>query len=159
MHAMLVATEEILVRTRGIRPNAQGGPKEQILARLAEVLARETGAAPISDPLATLSQGLEAIATADRDELAQRARLIAMLVARLERLREIGPVRDRAIEDELAPWRVRVEAALRSRTRSLVELTALSRMFEEIEISRFAPKMPRNFPASEKRLAALLGDE
>jgi hypothetical protein len=159
MHAMLVATEEILARTRGIKPNAQGGPKEQILARLAEVLARETGAASIADPIATLSQGLEAIATADRDELAQRARLIAMLVARLERLREIGPVRDRAIEDELAPWRVRVEAALRSRTRSLVELTALSRMFEEIEISRFAPKMPRNFPASEKRLAALLGDE
>jgi ATP-dependent helicase HrpA len=159
MHAMLVATEEILARTRGIRPNAQGGPKEQILARLAEVLARETGAASIADPIATLSQGLEAIATADRDELAQRARLIAMLVARLERLREIGPARDRAIEDELAPWRVRVEAALRSRTRSLVELTALSRMFEEIEISRFAPKMPRNFPASEKRLAALLGDE
>ena len=134
MHAMLVATEEILARTRGIRPNAQGGPKEQILARLAEVLARETGAAPISDPLATLSQGLEAIATADRDELAQRARLIAMLVARLERLREIGPARDRAIDDEVAPLAARVREALAARSRTHGEKLAIRRMWEEIEL-------------------------
>jgi hypothetical protein len=32
-------------------------------------------------------------------------------------------------------------------------------MFEEIEISRFAPNMPRAFPASERRLEAMLGEE
>jgi hypothetical protein len=29
-------------------------------------------------------------------------------------------------------------------------------MFEEIEISRFAPKLPRAFPASERRLDGML---
>ncbi len=159
MHAMLVTTEEILARTRGVTPHALGGPKERVLARLADVLARDSGAAPLSDALASLSLGLEAIATADRDELSQRARLVSMLMERLERLREIGPARDRAIDDELDPWRVRVASALRSPKRPLTELVSIARMFEEIEISRFAPKMPRNFPASEKRLASLLGED
>ena len=79
-----------------------------------------------------------------------------MLSARLERLREIGPARDRAIDDELAPWRARVEEACASPRRTPEEVHAIRRMFEEIEISRYAPKLPRAFPASEKRLEAML---
>jgi hypothetical protein len=80
-----------------------------------------------------------------------------MLMARLERLREIGASRDRAIDDELAPLRVRVLAALRERSRPLASIDAIRGMWEEIEISRFAPKLPRAFPASERRLEDLLG--
>ncbi|MCE2883582.1 MAG: ATP-dependent RNA helicase HrpA [Planctomycetaceae bacterium] len=168
IHGALVAVEEILARTRGVVADPNGEPKARILARLAGVLS---GTVPIAsgghdpgasrdgrDPLPPLLR-LEAIACADRDEFAQRARLVAMLLERLERLREIGPARDRAIDDELAPWRARAVAALRSRTRPLAELVSIERLLDEIEISRFAPKMPRTFPASEKRLAALLGDE
>jgi hypothetical protein len=80
-----------------------------------------------------------------------------MLMARLERLREIGASRDRAIDDELAPLRARVITALRERSRPLASINAIRSMWEEIEISRFAPKLPRAFPASERRLEELLG--
>jgi ATP-dependent helicase HrpA len=160
LHAILVAAEEILARTNGIAPDPHGEPKARVLARLAEVLRAEDADAAGAG-LAGLSglSGLSGLVGADRDELAQRARIVAMLLERLERLREIGPARDRAIDDELEPWRTRVGAALRSRARGLAERTSIRRMFEEIEISRFAPKMPRQFSASEKRLAAMLGDE
>jgi hypothetical protein len=79
-----------------------------------------------------------------------------MLFARLERLREIGAVRDRAIDDELAPLRTRAMSALRERSRPLASIDAIRVMWEEIEISRFAPKLPRAFPASERRLEELL---
>jgi hypothetical protein len=42
------------------------------------------------------------------------------------------------------------------RTKSRAEIRALRRMIEEIEISRHAPKLPRAFPASERRLVAML---
>jgi hypothetical protein len=154
LHAILVAAEEILARTNGIAPDPHGEPKARVLARLAEVLRAED-----ADAAGAGLSGLSGLVGADRDELAQRARIVAMLLERLERLREIGPARDRAIDDELEPWRTRVGAALRSRARGLAERTSIRRMFEEIEISRFAPKMPRQFSASEKRLAAMLGDE
>ncbi|MFM7259155.1 MAG: DUF3418 domain-containing protein, partial [bacterium] len=165
IHAMLVAVEEILARTRGVFADPNGEPKARVLARLAAVLSEIVPAiaAERGDNRAKEARGLEdrleALACADRDEFAQRARLVAMLLERLERLREIGPARDRAIDDELAPWRARAAAVLRSRTRPLSELVSIERLLDEIEISRFAPKMPRAFPASEKRLAALLGDE
>ena len=82
-------------------------------------------------------------------------------IARLElikRLREIGAVRDRALDDEITPLGQRVADALRDRSRSDAQLRNLRRMWEEIEISRFAPKLPRAFPASERRLEQLLDE-
>ena len=67
-----------------------------------------------------------------------------------------APDDDRAIDDELAPWRERVAEACAARGKSRAELQAMRRMFEEIEISRYAPKLPRAFPASEKRLESML---
>lgn len=132
----------------------------------AEVERRTRGAAP-GDPRATVRERLhdtippgafEAFASCDRDELRQRLRIVEMLLARLERLREHGPAKDRALDEELAPWRARVEAAGRDARRSAAERRAIRRMFEELEISRFAPRLPRAFAASERRLAQLLGD-
>ena len=101
---------------------------------------------------------LESLASCDREELSQRLRLVNMLLARLERLREIGPARDRALDDEITPLGQRVADALRDRSRSDAQLRNLRRMWEEIEISRFAPKLPRAFPASERRLEQLLDE-
>ena len=143
IHAILVTAEEVGERVRGVRPDRDGDPKARVAARLDEVLGR----------------ALEPIARADHEELSQRLRLVQMLSGRLERLREIGPARDRAIDDELAPMRVRVDEACAARGKSRAEIRALRRMFEEIEISRYAPKLPRAFPASEKRLDAMLGGE
>jgi hypothetical protein len=47
-------------------------------------------------------------------------------------------------------------SALRERSRPLASIDAIRVMWEEIEISRFAPKLPRAFPASERRLEELL---
>ncbi len=132
----------------------------------AEIGRRTRGAAP-GDPRATVRERLhdtippgafEAFASCDRDELRQRLRIVEMLLARLERLREHGPAKDRALDEELAPWRARVEAAGRDARRSAAERRTIRRMFEELEISRFAPRLPRAFAASERRLAQLLGD-
>lgn len=140
VHAVLLAAEEIDARTRGVGADSSGEPRARVAARLRVILG----------------DGAEEIARADHEELSQRLRLVQMLVARLERLREIGPARDRAIDEELAPWRARVEEACASPRRAFEEARAIRRMFEEIEISRYAPKLPRAFPASEKRLEALL---
>ena len=142
LHATLVAAEEIGMRTRGVTPDPNGEPRARVAARLSELVGDR----------------LEPLARADRDGATRLLRLTQMLVARLERLREIGPARDRAIDDELAPTRVRVAEALASPARDPRELRAIRDMFEEIEISRFAPNMPRAFPASERRLEALLGE-
>ena len=140
VHALLLAAEDIDAQTRGVRADPSGEPKARVVARLRLIVG----------------DGVEAIARADQEELSQRLRLVQMLVARLERLREAGPARDRAIDDELAPWRERVEEACASPRRTAAEIHSIRRMFEEIEISRSAPKLPRAFPASEKRLEALL---
>ena len=143
LHATLLAAEEIETRTRGVKPDCEGEPRARVAARLAELLGER----------------LEPLARADRDGATRLLRLTQMLVARLERLREIGTSRDLAIDDELAPWRARVAEALMSPSRNQRELCAIRDMFEEIEISRFAPNMPRAFPASERRLEAMLGEE
>ncbi len=140
--ALLGAVEEIEARVRGVAPHADGEPKARVAARLREVVG---------------GHGLTALEGCSRDGLAQRLRLAQMLMARLERLREIGASRDRAIDDELAPLRARVITALRERSRPLASIDAIRSMWEEIEISRFAPKLPRAFPASERRLEELLG--
>jgi hypothetical protein len=79
-----------------------------------------------------------------------------MLRARLDRMREIGGERDLAIERELEPFARRVADALRDHRRPHAARIAIARMWEEIEISRFAPKLPRAFSASERRLEELL---
>jgi ATP-dependent helicase HrpA len=140
VHAILVTAEDIEGRVRGVRADPTGEPKARILARLSVILGERA----------------ESLARADSEDLSQRLRLVQMLVARIERLRENGPARDRATDDELAPWRERVDEACASPRRSADEIRALRRMLEEIEISRHAPKLPRAFPASEKRLEALL---
>ncbi|MEY3143838.1 MAG: ATP-dependent helicase HrpA [Planctomycetota bacterium] len=142
LHAILVTAEEVAERVRGARPDRDGDAKARAALRLMEVLG----------------VGLEPLARGDHEDLSQRLRLVQMLMGRLERLREIGPARDRAIDDELAPWRDRVAEACASRGRSRGEIHALRRMFEEIEISRFAPKLARAFPASERRLESMLGE-
>ncbi len=147
LHAILVGAEEIIAFTAGAKPNAAGTPKERILARLGEIL---TGRSEIG--------GLEGVLRSDRDALSQCMRLVEMLRERLERLRAAGGSRDAQIDAELDPLRDRVRAALASPTRPWREALAIQRLLDEIEISRFAPKMPRAFPASEKRLAALLQD-
>ena len=141
LHALLVAAEEVGERVRGVKPDGDGEPKARVAARIEEILGAS----------------LEPIARADHEELSQRLRLVQMLMARLERLREIGAARDRANDDELAPLRLRVAEACAMRGRSRAEILALRRMFEEIEISRCAPKLPRAFPASERRLETMLG--
>ena len=141
LHALLVAAEEVGERVRGVKPDADGEPKARIAARIEEILGAS----------------LEPIARADHEELSQRLRLVQMLLARLERVREIGAARDRANDDELAPLRLRVAEACATRGKSRAEILALRRMFEEIEISRCAPKLPRAFPASERRLETMLG--
>jgi ATP-dependent helicase HrpA len=140
LHALLVAAEDVGERVRGVKPDAEGDARSQVAARLGEILG----------------DGLEPIARADHEELSQRLRLVQMLAGRLERFREIGPARDRAIGGELAAWRARVAEACAARGKSRMEIRALRRMFEEIEISRFAPKLPRAFPASERRLDGML---
>jgi hypothetical protein len=140
LHAVLVSAEEVGERVRGTKPDALGDARARVAARLVEVLGAD----------------LEPVARADQEDLSQRLRLVQMLMGRLERLREIGPTRDRAIDDELAPWRERVAEACALRGKSRAELQAMRRMFEEIEISRYAPKLPRAFPASEKRLESML---
>ena len=142
VHAILVTAGEIAQRTRGARPDPSGDTRARVAARIGGVL----GAA------------LTALEGADRDELSQRLRLVQMLWARLERMRETGGDRDLATDAELAPWRSRVTRALAERSRSPEQLRTLRRMWDEIEISRFAPKLPRAFPASERRLDELLGD-
>ena len=132
---------EIAQRTRASRPDPAGDTRAQVAARLRSVLG----------------DSLSALEGCDRDELAQRLRLVQMLLVRLERMRDIGGDRDLAIESELAPWRARVDTALRERSRTPEQVRALRRMWEEIEISRFAPKLPRAFPASERRLEEMLG--
>jgi ATP-dependent helicase HrpA len=141
LHALLVAAEEVGERVRGVKPDGDGEPKARVAARIEEILGAS----------------LEPIARADHEELSQRLRLVQMLMARLERLREIGAARDRANDDELAPLRLRVAEACAMRGKSRAEILALRRMFEEIEISRCAPKLPRAFPASERRLETMLG--
>ena len=141
LHAILIGAEEIMAKTGGIKPDSLGEPKARILARLASVLG---------------AHRLEPVVRSDRDELAQKIRLVTMLVARLERLREIGSARDRALDDELEPLRRRVGQARSSRNLARSDLRAMERMLDEIEISRFAPKLPRAFPASERRLEQLI---
>jgi ATP-dependent helicase HrpA len=152
LHALLVAAESVAESVRGVRPDALGDPRARVAARLEQVLGargRERGGESNDDPL-------EPIVRADRDELSQRLRLVQMLVERLDRLREGGPTRDQSVDDELAPLRARVLEASVLRTKSRAEIRALRRMIEEIEISRHAPKLPRAFPASERRLDAML---
>ena len=143
LHTILTASEALSARLRGVIADAAGDPRARIAARLQEILGEHA---------------LEALAASDTEKLRQANRLVAMLVARLERLRDGGAARDRALEDELAPLAARVSHALRDRSRSESALHAIRRMWEEIEISRFAPKLPRAFPASERRLEQLLGD-
>ncbi len=140
LHAALGVVAEVERRTRGA---PEGDPRDAVRRRLHEIVP---------------PGGLEAFASCDRDELRQRLRLVEMLLARLERMREAGPAKDRALDDELAPWRARVETAQRDPRRSAADRRAVRRMFEELEISRFAPRVPRAFAASERRLAQLLGD-
>ena len=141
VHAVLGEGLEVLGRLRDVDPDPSGSPRERVLARLYEVL-----------PPANLA----GIAPCDRDELAQRLRLATMLRMRLDRLRETGAAKDREIDDEIADLRARVRSARSERGRSVESIDALRRMFEEIEISRFAPKLPRRFAASERRLLELL---
>ena len=141
LDALFGVEREILGRTRGVRPDAAGDPRQRVLARVEVLLG---------------PRGLGAVAADSREALAQRLRLANMLLVRLERLHEIGAERDRAIDAELAPWRERVAAACREPRRGAAERLALVRMLEEVEISRFAPRLPRAFPASERRLEALL---
>ena len=143
LHAILTTAEELSARMRGVVANAAGDPRARIAARLVEIVG---------------VHALESLASCDREELSQRLRLVNMLLARLERLREIGPARDRALDDEITPLGQRVADALRDRSRSDAQLRNLRRMWEEIEISRFAPKLPRAFPASERRLEQLLDE-
>jgi hypothetical protein len=75
---------------------------------------------------------------------------------RLERSYAAGESRDREIDDELSALRVRVQAARAERGRSPQSLDAIRAMFEELEIGRFAPKIPRRFAASERRLLEML---
>jgi ATP-dependent helicase HrpA len=140
---ILETAGEVESRLRGVVASPSGDAKARIAHRLAEILG---------------SHGLAALEGCDRDELSQRLRLAEMLLARLERLREIGSARDRAIDDELAPLAERVALALRDRSRTPAERRNIRRMWEEIEISRYAPKLPRAFPASERRLEELLGE-
>jgi len=140
---ILEAAQEVESRCRGATPSPDGDTKARVAHRLAELLG---------------SHGLAALEGCDRDEIAQRMRLVEMLLARLERLREIGPARDHAIADELAPLAARVATALRDRSRTSFDRRNIRRMWEEIEISRYAPKLPRAFAASEKRLEDMLGD-
>ena len=141
VHAILAAASEVIDRTRNVKPDANGEPRARVSARLEEVVGFDS---------------LDTLAACSREELAQRLRLVSMLVGRLERLREIGPARDRAIDDELAPLRARVAEARAERSRSIEQIVSIERMFEEIEISRYAPKLPRAFPATERRLEQLL---
>ena len=143
LHAILTTAAELESRLRGVRADAGGDPRARVAARLEELLG---------------ASGLRALDGCDREELSQRLRLVNMLLARLERLREIGAARDRAVDDEIAPLGARVREALRERSRTHAEKLALRRMWEEIEISRFAPKLPRAFAASERRLEELLGN-
>jgi len=136
LHAILVGAEEVEQRVRGVRPDPQGDTKSRVSARLKSVL-----------------RGLDCCG---REELSQRLRLVNMLRARLERMREIGGDRDLSIERELEPLGRRVAEALRDHRRSHESRLAIARMWEEIEISRFAPKLPRAFSASERRLEELL---
>jgi len=138
---LLTLVEEIESRVRGVPAHEDGEPRARVAARLRDVLG---------------AHGLAGLEGCSRDALSQRLRLVQMLFARLERLREIGAVRDRAIDDELAPLRTRAMSALRERSRPLASIDAIRVMWEEIEISRFAPKLPRAFPASERRLEELL---
>ncbi len=148
LHAILVDAETIIALTVGVKPNAVGTSKERILARLGAILA---GGSQVG--------ALEGILRADRDELSQCMRLVEMLRERLERLRASGAARDALLDAELDPLRARVRTALAHPTIAWRAALAIERLLDEIEISRFAPKMQRAFPASEKRLAALLGDE
>jgi ATP-dependent helicase HrpA len=141
VHALLGEGLEVLDRLRGVRADAAGGPRERVLARLCEVL-----------PPANIT----GIASCARDELAQRLRLVTMLRMRLERSYAAGESRDREIDDELSALRVRVQAARAERGRSPQSLDAIRAMFEELEIGRFAPKIPRRFAASERRLLEML---
>ena len=143
LHAMLVALGELEQRLRGVRADARGDSRARVAARLIEIVG---------------ARGLEAIASCGREELAQRLRLVNMLRARLERMREIGGDRDLALEGEIAALRARVGEAMRDRSRTPEQLAGIRSMWEEIEISRFAPKLPRSFPASERRLEELLDD-
>lgn len=142
LHAMLVGSESILARTANIKPDPNGEPRARILARLALVLG---------------SPALEGLARCPRIELMHRLRLIQMLQVRLDRLRELGSAHDADIDAQLEPLRARVREAHHAHGAQLTHLQNLSRMCDEIEISRFAPKLPRAFAASEKRLDALLG--
>ncbi|MEY4119316.1 MAG: ATP-dependent helicase HrpA [Planctomycetota bacterium] len=136
IHAILVAAEEVDQRVRGSRPDPQGDSRARVAARLQSVVAD--------------------LDSCGREELSQRLRLANMLRARLERMREIGGERDLAIERELEPLARRVAEAVRDHRRTGEARLAIARMWEEIEISRFAPKLPRAFAASERRLEELL---
>jgi len=138
LHAILATAEEVDQRVRSARPDPQGDSRARIAARLQAVVA-----------------GLDCCG---REELSQRLRLVNMLRSRLERMREIGGERDLAIERELEPFARRVTEALRDHRRTHDARLAIARMWEEIEISRYAPKLPRAFPASERRLEDLLGE-
>ncbi len=141
VHAILVLVETVLARAGLVKPDPLGEPRARILARMS----------------ALLGTGLESLARCPRVELAHRLQLMRMLQVRLDRLRELGVAHDRTIDAALAPLRARVSEAQQSRTHSLSHLDNLARMLDEIEISRFAPQLPRAFAASEKRLDALLG--
>jgi ATP-dependent helicase HrpA len=141
LHVLLAGAAEVDGLTRGSIADPSGDTRARVAARLEQALG---------------GRSIEGLVGCDRDELSQRLRIVGMLRARLERMREIGGDRDLAIDAELAPLAARVAEAMRDRSRSADSQRAIRRMWEEIEISRFAPKLPRAFPASERRLEDLL---
>ncbi|MFM1804577.1 MAG: ATP-dependent helicase HrpA [Planctomycetota bacterium] len=139
--AIGLALADMEARLRDIRAVREGDPNQRIAWRLGEIVG---------------GHGLVGLEGCGRDQLSQRLRLVQMLSQRLDRLRESGAARDQAIDGEIGGLGERVRRALGERWRAPEHRIAIRSMWEEIEISRFAPKLPRAFPASERRLEDLL---
>ena len=170
LHAILGEADEVLLQVRNFteRVNSVTINVAGYKSKVTKSPARASNAA--STPLSLAGERIAArlnmivpratvreIAACDRDELAQRLRLTAMLRARAQQVFLNGPAQDAVIHEELARLQARVDAAVGHRTRTLELRRATRRMLEEIEISRFAPKIPRQFAASVRRLDHLLG--
>ncbi|MCE2881781.1 MAG: ATP-dependent RNA helicase HrpA [Planctomycetaceae bacterium] len=131
---------EALELERRLRGTRDGAGRAAVASRFHTILRRGS---------------LDLLAACDRDELAHRLRLLQMLRERTSRLAE-DPARDQRHDAELAPLREQVAEALADPRCGVAPRRAIERMMDEIEISRFAPRLPRQFPASERRLEAML---
>ncbi|MFM7050906.1 MAG: ATP-dependent RNA helicase HrpA [Planctomycetota bacterium] len=140
--AVLGEALELERRLRGAKAAAAGHGLAAVAARFGGIVRRGS---------------LELLVGCSREELAHRLRILQMLRERAARIAE-DAARDLRHDGELAPLRARVAEALADGRRPAAAKHAIARMMDEIEISRFAPRLPRQFAASERRLEAMLDD-